>query len=257
MIFPRSTSFFCLLLEMVFKLVAVAILDTQNGYFEFSWVSLTYIGYMLCSVTQSCPALCNAVDCSPPVSSVPGIFQVRILKWVAISFLRGSSQPKDWTHVSSLLHLQQIQAQEWHCWVIILCLTLWGPTKLFSIAAERFSIPTSTFLCFYIFIFKFSLRLHLLNEIHWSPYWSCNQLLSPLWPYYPSFPPFFYLHISIMWSLLLDTCSNVSLYLVLPLIHRNSYSFLNHRTCSPQQSIRHLSLHGYAELVLEKVYCTC
>ena len=85
MIFPRSTSFFCLLLEMVFKLVAVAILDTQNGYFEFSWVSLTYIGYMLCSVTQSCPALCNAVDCSPPVSSVPGIFQVRILKWVAIS----------------------------------------------------------------------------------------------------------------------------------------------------------------------------
>ena len=212
----------------------------------------------VCVHAQPCLTLCNPVDCSPPGSSVCEIFQVRILKWVAISFFRWSSQPRDWTHVSWVSCIcRQIQAQEWHCWVIILCLTFWGTAKLFSIAAEPFSIPTSTFLCFYIFIFKFSLRLHLLNEIHWSPYWSCSLLLSPLWPYYPSFPPFFYLHISIMWSILLGTCSNVSLYLVLPLIHRNSYSFLNHRTCSPQQSIRHLSLHGYAELVLEKVYCTC
>ena len=42
---------------------------------------------------QSCPTLCNPVDYSPPGSSVPGILQARILKWVAISLLRGSSDP--------------------------------------------------------------------------------------------------------------------------------------------------------------------
>ena len=36
--------------------------------------------------TQLCPALCNPMDCSPPGSSVHGIFQARILEWVAISF---------------------------------------------------------------------------------------------------------------------------------------------------------------------------
>ena len=42
-------------------------------------------------VTQSCPTLCDPVDCSPPGSSVHGILQARILEWVAISFSRGSS----------------------------------------------------------------------------------------------------------------------------------------------------------------------
>ena len=35
---------------------------------------------------QSCPALCDPIDCSPPGSAVPGILQARILEWVAISF---------------------------------------------------------------------------------------------------------------------------------------------------------------------------
>ena len=42
-------------------------------------------------VAQLCPTLCNCVDCSPSGSSVPGIFQTRILEWVAIPFSRGSS----------------------------------------------------------------------------------------------------------------------------------------------------------------------
>ena len=37
------------------------------------------------------------MDCSPPGSSVHGILQTRILQWVAISFSRGSSLPRDWT----------------------------------------------------------------------------------------------------------------------------------------------------------------
>ena len=53
-------------------------------------------------VVQSCPTLCNPVDCSPPGSSVHGTLQTRILEWVAISFLRGSSLPRDWTQVSRI-----------------------------------------------------------------------------------------------------------------------------------------------------------
>ena len=46
-------------------------------------------------VAQSCPTLCDPLDCSLPGSSVHGIFQARILGWVAISFSRGSSQHRD------------------------------------------------------------------------------------------------------------------------------------------------------------------
>ena len=46
-------------------------------------------------VAQSCPTLCDPRDCSLPGSYVHGIFQARILEWVAISFSRGSSRPRD------------------------------------------------------------------------------------------------------------------------------------------------------------------
>ena len=51
-------------------------------------------------VTQSCPTLCDPMDCSPPGSYVYRILQTRILEWVAISFSRGSSWPRDRTQVS-------------------------------------------------------------------------------------------------------------------------------------------------------------
>ena len=44
-------------------------------------------------VNQSCPTLCNPVDCSLPGSSVHGILQARILEWVAISFSRDLPNP--------------------------------------------------------------------------------------------------------------------------------------------------------------------
>ena len=53
-------------------------------------------------VAQSCLTLCNAMDCSPLVSSVHGILQTRILAWVVISFSRGSSWLGDGTWVSSI-----------------------------------------------------------------------------------------------------------------------------------------------------------
>ena len=42
------------------------------------------------------------MDCSPPGCSVHGIFQARILQWVAIPFSRGSYWPRDWTQVSCI-----------------------------------------------------------------------------------------------------------------------------------------------------------
>ena len=51
-------------------------------------------------VAQSCLTLCDHMDCNPAGSLVHGIFQAWILEWVAISFSRGSSQPRDPTWVS-------------------------------------------------------------------------------------------------------------------------------------------------------------
>ena len=42
--------------------------------------------YVVCLVTQSCPTLSDPMDCSPPGSSVHGIFQARVLEWVATAF---------------------------------------------------------------------------------------------------------------------------------------------------------------------------
>ena len=88
--------------------------NLENGYmYTYGWVTSLFtwnnhnlvcllIGYVKLKVlvTQSCPTLCDSVDCSPPGSSACGILQARILEWVVISFSRGSSQLKDWTWVS-------------------------------------------------------------------------------------------------------------------------------------------------------------
>ena len=55
---------------------------------------------LLVLVPQPCPVLCDPMDCSLPGSSVHGILQARILKWVAIPFSRGSCPSRDWTWVS-------------------------------------------------------------------------------------------------------------------------------------------------------------
>ena len=54
-------------------------------------------------VAQLCQILCDPMDCGLPGSSIHGIFQARILEWVAISFSRGSSQPRDRIWVSHIV----------------------------------------------------------------------------------------------------------------------------------------------------------
>ena len=53
-------------------------------------------------VAQSCPTLCDPMDCSLPGFSVHGIFQARILEWIAIPISKGTSQPRDQTLVSCI-----------------------------------------------------------------------------------------------------------------------------------------------------------
>ena len=54
-------------------------------------------------VAQSCPTLCDVMDCSLPGCSIHGILQARILEWGAISFSRRFSQPRDWTQVFCII----------------------------------------------------------------------------------------------------------------------------------------------------------
>ena len=76
---------------------------------DYTWLRITNIIHphhecltleVLVLVTQSCPTFYNPMDCSPSGSSVHGIFQARILQWVAVSFSRGPSWPQGWPWVS-------------------------------------------------------------------------------------------------------------------------------------------------------------
>ena len=53
-------------------------------------------------VTESCPNLCDPMDCSPPGSSVHGILQARVLKCITIPLSRGSLQPRNQTQGSCI-----------------------------------------------------------------------------------------------------------------------------------------------------------
>ena len=63
----------------------------------FAAVVCVCVCVCVCEHAQLCPTLCVRMDYSPPGSSVHGIFQAKILEWVAISSSRGSSQPRDQT----------------------------------------------------------------------------------------------------------------------------------------------------------------
>ena len=67
------------------------------------------------SVAKSCPTLCNHVDCSCQASLFMGFPRLRILEWVAISFSKGSSWPRDQTCVSCLTDRFFI-TEPWEAW---------------------------------------------------------------------------------------------------------------------------------------------
>ena len=134
----------------------------SNGYFIFSL--LKNFQYPFCNVTymillliikylpffpranwlvtwvrakslQLCPTLCNPMHCSLPGSSVHGILQARVLEWVAISFSRVSSRPRDQTRVFHIAGRRFTiwatrEARFWVYWAIIWQLLLCVLLKL-------------------------------------------------------------------------------------------------------------------------------
>ena len=81
--------------------------EKNNDYTCWIVSACVHVFVWMCKVkwSDSHSALFDSlwpVDCSPPGSSVCGIFQARILEWVAMPFPRGSSQSKDQTWISCI-----------------------------------------------------------------------------------------------------------------------------------------------------------
>ena len=94
-------------------------------------------------VTQSCPMLCDPMDCGPPGSSVHGVLQGRILEWIAMPFSRESSQPRNqmWaSHTAGRLFTvwaTRVALKLWYCnYDILLNYMIWG-AKLHSILITK------------------------------------------------------------------------------------------------------------------------
>ena len=94
--------------NLLFKIAATSLASTSclfphvlsQGHFDSTKKELGARRTLL--VSQSCPTLCEPMNYSPRDSSVHGILQARILEWVAIFFSKGSSQPRDQTHITSV-----------------------------------------------------------------------------------------------------------------------------------------------------------
>ena len=148
-------------------------------------------------ITQSCPNYCNPMECSPPGFSIHGIFQERILDWVAISFYSGSSRLRGQIQVSRIegrlftvcsvhsLSCVQFFATPWTapCQV---SLSITNSRSLLKLMSIKSVIPSNhlilccpLFLLLLIFpnirVFSNESVLH----IRWPKYWSFSFSISP------------------------------------------------------------------------------
>ena len=96
-------SVFFFFFQKRWKLVPVELFPVDHKDFEWCCILIYWVSEWV-KVAQLCLTLCDPMDCTQPASSVHGIFQARILAWVAVPFSRGSSQPRYWTQVSHIAH---------------------------------------------------------------------------------------------------------------------------------------------------------
>ena len=142
-------------------------------------------------VTESCLTR-DPMDCSPPGSSVHGIFQARVLEWAAISFSRGSSQPRDQIQVSCTAH-SSVQSLS-HIQLFATSWTAAHQASLFITNSQRLLkllfiesvMPSNNLILCHplllllsifpsIKVFSSESALH----IRWSKYWSFSFNISP------------------------------------------------------------------------------
>ena len=132
------------------------------------WLSFIFhICVCVCSVTSD---VCGPMDCSPTGSSVHGISQARILKWVAKSYSRGSSWPRDRT--ASLIgkflplapHRTKIYTHAYICTYIYICIYIHIYTPMVSCQSQHhghmtYAVPFGLILiCLYLKILNFWTR---------------------------------------------------------------------------------------------------
>ena len=107
------------------------------------WSTITHLS-CVCVHIQSCPTLCNPTDCSPPGSSVHGIFQASIMRQVAITSSMGSSWPRDWTCFSCVSCIGR--------WILYHCTTWEAQNAQYTLLIGRKicfgDIPTIIRFCF-------------------------------------------------------------------------------------------------------------
>ena len=152
------------------------------------WISCTWNKNVL---SQSCLTLCSPMDYSPPSSSVCEIFQARILDWVAISFTRRSSWPRDQTQVSCIAGRFFTTSATWEVQetriYYNLSVPLWGKYR------DVGSWGPFLCLCFRIISIMLTNFLIPVGEQSWTKSeLSSFQSSKPAWPflawlYYPSF----------------------------------------------------------------------
>ena len=123
------------------------------------------------------------MDCTPPGSSVPGLLQARTLEWVAISFSRGSSPPRDRTRVS------HTAGGFYTIWptreAFTFCLnSCYGKGSSRVASKQTGKNVCNLYIYIFIYIYKF-IFLYILNIIipkwrYWSPWWVFQKMFWPL-----------------------------------------------------------------------------
>ena len=89
-------------LGIILNVGETAVTEADQVYNKIPAGKKKTLNHIWVKVAQSCPTFCDPTGCSLPGSLVPEIFQARMLEWVAISFSRGPSQPRNRTQVSCL-----------------------------------------------------------------------------------------------------------------------------------------------------------
>ena len=100
-----------------FSMKVFSSMKARTVLLEFSFILIVCVCES--SVAQSCPTLCDPMDCKLPGSSVHRIFQERILAWIAISRYKGLSWPRDWTHVTCISCIGRRILYHWATWKAI------------------------------------------------------------------------------------------------------------------------------------------
>ena len=152
----------------------------------YCWLEYTMrvcVNVCVCVCMLSCVWLCDPMDCGLLASSVHGIFQARILEWVAISYSTGSSWPKDWTHIYYVSSIGRwILFRSTVC-LLMLCLLDLSVTERmllkFPTIIMNLSIFLSQFYEFFFIYFDALLDVYTLWLAIWGqvdPLSSCNSI---------------------------------------------------------------------------------